>query len=171
MSTANLILVLGYSLFVAYASWNIRPWHRKRAVISSLWFGGCVLYLLVLVTIELFQGIGTGSYHKVFGTLGALAIFLAFFVGLPICFMWLVERNKRRAPTVPLPTITETHQSSLTPVNNVQCSEQRETCPSCGKPLIKRSGKFGLFFGCKGYPKCTYTRTLLRASDKEFGCK
>jgi len=171
MSTALLILVIGYSLFVARASWNIRPWHRKRAVISSLWFGGFAVYLLVVVAIELFHGIETGSYRKVYDTLGVLAIFLALYVGLPIGFMWIVERNKRRAPTAPLPTSREAHQSSLTSVCKVQYSEQREACPNCGKPLIKRSGKFGPFFGCKGYPKCTYTRTLLRASDKELGRK
>ena len=27
-------------------------------------------------------------------------------------------------------------------------------CPACGKPLVKRSGKSGDFYGCSGYPKC-----------------
>jgi DNA topoisomerase-1 len=29
-----------------------------------------------------------------------------------------------------------------------------QLCPKCGKPLVRRSGKFGDFFGCSGYPKC-----------------
>jgi len=29
-----------------------------------------------------------------------------------------------------------------------------QVCPKCGKPLIKRSGKYGEFLGCSGYPKC-----------------
>ena len=171
MSTALLILVVGYSLLVAVASWKIRPWHRKRAVIGSLWFGGGALWLLVLVAIELFHGIETGSYHTFYDTLGALAIFLGFYVGLPLFILRIVERNKRRAPTVPLPTITEAHHSSLIPVHKVQRPEQRETCPSCGEPLIKRSGQFGSFYGCKGYPKCNYTKSPRRAADKDIGRK
>ena len=31
-------------------------------------------------------------------------------------------------------------------------------CPKCGQNLIKRSGRFGAFWGCSGYPNCTYTR-------------
>jgi DNA topoisomerase-1 len=31
-----------------------------------------------------------------------------------------------------------------------------ETCPECGKPLVKRAGKFGEFVGCSGYPACRY---------------
>ena len=31
-------------------------------------------------------------------------------------------------------------------------------CPFCGKELIRRTGKYGIFYGCKGYPKCKYTK-------------
>ncbi len=27
-------------------------------------------------------------------------------------------------------------------------------CPNCGKRMVRRSGKYGDFFGCSGYPKC-----------------
>lgn len=27
-------------------------------------------------------------------------------------------------------------------------------CPKCGKPMVKRNGKFGPFMGCSGYPNC-----------------
>lgn len=33
-------------------------------------------------------------------------------------------------------------------------------CPECGKELIKRSGRYGEFVGCSGFPKCRYTRSL-----------
>ena len=33
-----------------------------------------------------------------------------------------------------------------------------ETCPTCGKNLIKRFGRFGEFVACSGYPKCKYTK-------------
>jgi hypothetical protein len=34
------------------------------------------------------------------------------------------------------------------------------TCPDCGKPLAERSGRYGKFIGCTGYPKCRYTRNI-----------
>ena len=30
-------------------------------------------------------------------------------------------------------------------------------CPECGKPLLKRSGRYGEFIGCSGFPKCRFT--------------
>ena len=29
-----------------------------------------------------------------------------------------------------------------------------EKCEQCGQPMLKRQGRFGLFLGCSGYPKC-----------------
>jgi DNA topoisomerase-1 len=31
-----------------------------------------------------------------------------------------------------------------------------EECPDCGKPLVRRQGRFGAFVSCSGYPKCKY---------------
>ena len=33
-------------------------------------------------------------------------------------------------------------------------------CPECGNDLLKRSGRYGDFVGCKGFPKCRYTSSL-----------
>ncbi len=33
-------------------------------------------------------------------------------------------------------------------------------CPECGNELIKRSGRYGEFIGCKGFPKCRYTKSI-----------
>ena len=33
-------------------------------------------------------------------------------------------------------------------------------CPKCGQYLVKRSGKYGAFLGCSGYPDCKYTENL-----------
>jgi DNA topoisomerase-1 len=33
-----------------------------------------------------------------------------------------------------------------------------EKCPLCGRPLQEKFGKFGKFFGCSGYPECTYIK-------------
>ena len=31
-----------------------------------------------------------------------------------------------------------------------------EDCPKCGKPLVRRVGRFGPFVGCTGFPDCRY---------------
>ena len=33
-------------------------------------------------------------------------------------------------------------------------------CPECGKDLVKRSGRYGDFIGCKGFPKCRFTASV-----------
>lgn len=35
-----------------------------------------------------------------------------------------------------------------------------EKCPECGKDLLKRSGRFGEFIACSGFPKCKYSRNI-----------
>ncbi len=35
-----------------------------------------------------------------------------------------------------------------------------EACPDCGKPLLVRSGRYGLFLGCSAYPDCAHTRNI-----------
>lgn len=39
-----------------------------------------------------------------------------------------------------------------------------ESCPECGRPLIRRSGRHGAFVGCEGYPACKFTRKIGRES-------
>ncbi len=34
-------------------------------------------------------------------------------------------------------------------------------CPTCGKPLVIRYGRFGKFIGCSDYPECRYTEPWL----------
>jgi len=33
-------------------------------------------------------------------------------------------------------------------------------CPDCGSDLIKRSGRYGEFIGCSGFPKCRFTKSI-----------
>ena len=35
-----------------------------------------------------------------------------------------------------------------------------EACPECGKPLVVKSGRFGKFIACSGYPECKYTKSF-----------
>jgi DNA topoisomerase-1 len=38
--------------------------------------------------------------------------------------------------------------------------ETGEACPECGKPLVKKFGRFGSFLACSAYPECKYTKDL-----------
>jgi DNA topoisomerase I len=40
-----------------------------------------------------------------------------------------------------------------------------ETCPECGKQLMKRWGRYGEFIGCSGYPDCRY----IKREEKKTG--
>lgn len=35
-----------------------------------------------------------------------------------------------------------------------------EKCPECGKPMVVKSGRFGRFLACSGYPECKHTQSL-----------
>lgn len=35
-----------------------------------------------------------------------------------------------------------------------------EKCPTCGRPLVIRQGRYGDFIACSGYPKCKFTKPL-----------
>jgi DNA topoisomerase-1 len=35
-----------------------------------------------------------------------------------------------------------------------------ENCPQCGRPLVRKHGRFGEFIACTGYPECRYTRPV-----------
>ncbi len=39
-----------------------------------------------------------------------------------------------------------------------------EICPQCGEPLVKRSGRFGEFIACSGYPECKYTAPIVKTT-------
>jgi DNA topoisomerase I len=45
--------------------------------------------------------------------------------------------------------------------------ETGEACPECGRPLIRRFGRFGPFFACSGFPECRYTRPDTEAEQPQ----
>ncbi|MCL2646437.1 MAG: topoisomerase DNA-binding C4 zinc finger domain-containing protein [Phycisphaerales bacterium] len=47
----------------------------------------------------------------------------------------------------------------------VQLEMTEFMCPTCGKPMIKRVGRFGPFLGCSGYPECKIIQNI----DKKTG--
>jgi DNA topoisomerase-1 len=39
--------------------------------------------------------------------------------------------------------------------------ESKEICPQCGRPMVIKSGRFGRFLACSGYPECKKTMPLI----------
>lgn len=47
-----------------------------------------------------------------------------------------------------------------------------KTCEKCGKPMVMKSGRYGKFLACSGYPECKYTRSLdAKEAGKATGMK
>ena len=44
-------------------------------------------------------------------------------------------------------------------------------CKACGKPLIKRTGAKGEFYGCSGYPGCKQTYPVAPGGAPDFNAK
>ena len=43
----------------------------------------------------------------------------------------------------------------------VPVEESEEVCDLCGKQMVIKSGRFGRFLACPGYPECTFTKPLV----------
>jgi hypothetical protein len=41
--------------------------------------------------------------------------------------------------------------------NSVPAMQPVRKCPRCGGEIVKRTGRFGPFYGCSNYPRCKYT--------------
>jgi DNA topoisomerase-1 len=48
-------------------------------------------------------------------------------------------------------------------MNRVQkpVEEMDEACPDCGRNLVIRTGRFGRFISCSGFPECSYRRSVV----------
>ena len=53
-------------------------------------------------------------------------------------------------------TITNTEH--VNNINNIKTTISHNVCPRCGKKLVMRQGKNGLFMGCEGFPTCRFTK-------------
>ena len=45
-----------------------------------------------------------------------------------------------------------------------------KVCELCGKPMIKKLGRFGYFLACSGFPECRNTRSVPLAKCPREGC-
>ena len=44
-----------------------------------------------------------------------------------------------------------------------------DTCPECGQPMVRRTGRFGPFEACSGYPECKYVKRPEKAPVEKTG--
>ena len=54
---------------------------------------------------------------------------------------------------------------ALDNLENAKPKETGEVCPKCGRPLVYKSGKFGEFIACSGYPECKYIKNDVEETD------
>lgn len=72
------------------------------------------------------------------------------------------KRSRKQLKTqnlAPGNSSVKTEESPLPVIINKVIST-RDHCPRCGQRLVKRNGPYGGFWGCEGFPKCTYTRSF-----------
>ena len=45
-----------------------------------------------------------------------------------------------------------------------------QVCETCGKPMVKKLGRFGFFLACTGFPDCRTTKPVPLADCPRPGC-
>ncbi|MBI4330666.1 MAG: type I DNA topoisomerase [Chloroflexi bacterium] len=59
-------------------------------------------------------------------------------------------------------TLEKAHQNA--PRVEMKPETTGEACPQCGKPLVVKTGRFGKFVACSGYPECKYTKKHVKTT-------
>ena len=54
--------------------------------------------------------------------------------------------------------------------NKSEKSRVTPKCPKCGNDLVKRTGKFGNFLSCIGYPKCKFAFNPELDNQRDLTC-
>ena len=59
---------------------------------------------------------------------------------------------------------------NLESMKGIMDEETDKMCEKCGKPMLKKLGRFGFFLACSGFPECRNTRSLPLAPCPKEGC-
>jgi DNA topoisomerase I len=59
---------------------------------------------------------------------------------------------------------------SIESVKGVLDEKTSHVCEKCGRPMVKRLGRFGFFLACTGFPECRNTRSIPLAKCPMPGC-
>lgn len=71
-----------------------------------------------------------------------------------------IAKRLKEASYVDADTEDKHTQSVRTIITKKEEALRSGKCPKCGGDLVFRNGKYGSFYGCSNYPKCTYTNNL-----------
>ncbi len=55
-------------------------------------------------------------------------------------------------------------ERALKTIEKIKIADEQtgESCPKCGKPIVVKSGRFGKFLACSGFPECKYTSSFIK---------
>ncbi|QYY41517.1 NERD domain-containing protein [Aneurinibacillus thermoaerophilus] len=62
-------------------------------------------------------------------------------------------------------TSEKTRKRHVTDIQKRAEQVENGICPSCSSPLVERTGQYGVFLGCSGYPRCKFKVSVKR--DRE----
>lgn len=79
---------------------------------------------------------------------------------------WVGEMKKFYEP---LRDKVEDVMNKLEDMHGALDEETKERCPKCGRPLVKKLGRFGYFLSCTGFPECTFTKSVPLATCPKCG--
>ncbi|MBQ7538801.1 MAG: type I DNA topoisomerase [Treponema sp.] len=61
-------------------------------------------------------------------------------------------------------------ESSVESIKGFLDEPTEEVCDKCGKPMVKKLGRFGYFLACSGFPECHNTKSIPLAKCPKVGC-
>ncbi len=70
----------------------------------------------------------------------------------------------------PFKTQIEHVNETLESIKGVMDEPTEEVCEKCGKPMVKKLGRFGFFLACSGFPDCRNTKAVPLADCPREGC-
>ncbi|MHB8104783.1 MAG: DNA topoisomerase, partial [Dehalococcoidales bacterium] len=76
-----------------------------------------------------------------------------------------IASNERKWPSVIQDFYTpfeKDYEKAVQTAEKVKLADEPtgDMCPKCGKPLLIKTGRFGKFVACSGYPECKYTQSF-----------
>jgi DNA topoisomerase-1 len=76
-----------------------------------------------------------------------------------------IASNERKWPSVIkdfYAPFEKDYQKAVETAEKVKLADEPtgDLCPKCGKPLLIKTGRFGKFIACSGYPGCKYTQSF-----------
>ncbi len=81
-----------------------------------------------------------------------------------------VRQRVEKTARVPMPRTEQSGKGSGTQRKTSTAQSTGRTCPKCKTgELLLRSGKFGEFYGCSGFPTCKYTENVSSPKDGAMG--